>query len=257
MPRGMLTEHLDVAQVVLYAFWVFFAGLIFYIRREDRREGYPLENDKTGELAMAGFPLIPDPKTFILPHGLGTVSVPNDVRDRRPIKAEKIAPFAGAPLEPTGNPLADGVGPAAWAERADRPDIDNHGHPRQRPLRLAPAFAIHEKDPDLRGWTVVGLDGVAAGTVGDIWVDQMEQTIRYLELARGENAGVVLVPINFVQLDEKRGVVYVHALRGSQFAGAPTLRNPDQVTLLEEEKVLGYFGGGTLYATPQRAEPLL
>jgi hypothetical protein len=26
---------------------------------------------------------------------------------------------------------------------------------------------------------------------------------------------------------------------------------------LEEEKVAGYFGGGTLYAEPSRAEPLV
>ena len=43
MPRGEITAYLDVAQVVLYAFWIFFAGLVFYLRREDRREGYPLE----------------------------------------------------------------------------------------------------------------------------------------------------------------------------------------------------------------------
>ena len=31
-----------------YAFGLFFIGLIFYLRREDRREGYPLEDDVTG-----------------------------------------------------------------------------------------------------------------------------------------------------------------------------------------------------------------
>jgi photosynthetic reaction center H subunit len=29
------------------------------------------------------------------------------------------------------------------------------------------------------------------------------------------------------------------------------------VTLLEEEKIMGYYGAGTLYAEPSRAEPLL
>ncbi len=257
MLRGMLTQNLDVAQVVLYAFWVFFAGLIFYIRREDRREGYPLENDQTGELAPAGFPLIADPKVFRLPHGLGTFSAPNGQRDTRPIKAEKIAPFAGAPLEPTGNPLVDGVGPAAWAERADRPDIDTHGNPRIRPMRIATDFKIDEHDDDLRGWTVVGMDGVAAGTVTDIWVDRMEHIIRYLEMTRGTGGPSVILPVCFGQFDSKRGVVYVHALRGAQFANVPALKNPDQITLLEEDKISGYFGGGSLYATPQRSEPLL
>ena len=31
--------YMDVAQVTLYVFWIFFACLIFYLRREDKREG--------------------------------------------------------------------------------------------------------------------------------------------------------------------------------------------------------------------------
>ena len=44
------TSQLDLAQVALYVFWFFLAGLIFWLRREDRREGYPLESDPTGEV---------------------------------------------------------------------------------------------------------------------------------------------------------------------------------------------------------------
>jgi photosynthetic reaction center H subunit len=29
------------------------------------------------------------------------------------------------------------------------------------------------------------------------------------------------------------------------------------VTLLEEDKIMGYFGGGYLYATPERQEPFI
>jgi photosynthetic reaction center H subunit len=35
------------------------------------------------------------------------------------------------------------------------------------------------------------------------------------------------------------------------------LKAPDQVTLLEEDKVTAYYGAGTLYSDPMRAEPLL
>ena len=31
----------------------------------------------------------------------------------------------------------------------------------------------------------------------------------------------------------------------------------DRITLLEEEKVMAYYGGGTLYAEASRKEPLL
>ena len=54
MIRGAITSNIDVAQVVLYAFWIFFAGLVFYLRREDRREGYPLESE-VGRRGIAGF----------------------------------------------------------------------------------------------------------------------------------------------------------------------------------------------------------
>jgi photosynthetic reaction center H subunit len=74
--QGTITGSLDFAQVVLYVFWVFAAGLIFYLRREDKREGYPLESERSPHVRVQGFPWIPQPKTFLLPHG-GTVSAPD------------------------------------------------------------------------------------------------------------------------------------------------------------------------------------
>ena len=35
------------------------------------------------------------------------------------------------------------------------------------------------------------------------------------------------------------------------------MKNPDQITFLEEDRIVGYFGGGTLFATPERLEPLV
>ena len=51
--------------------------------------------------------------------------------------------------------------------------------------------------------------------------------------------------------------VFVDALLAHQFADVPGTRTPDAVTRLEEEKICAYYGAGTLYATPLRAEPLL
>ena len=39
---------------------------------------------------------------------------------------------------------------------------------------------------------------------------------------------------------------------GRQFADVPGIEQPDQVTKLEEDRIVGYYGGGTLYATPAR-----
>ena len=76
MQVGEITGYIDVAQVTLYAFWVFFAGLIIYLRSEDKREGYPLESERSGQVTVQGFPPVPRPKTFRLSHG-GSVTVPS------------------------------------------------------------------------------------------------------------------------------------------------------------------------------------
>ena len=62
-----LTAHLDVAQLVLYAFWIFFAGLIYDLVRENHREGYPMET-VNGRGTITGWP-VPKPKTYLLQHG--------------------------------------------------------------------------------------------------------------------------------------------------------------------------------------------
>src|ERR1700748_969973 len=45
MGFGAFTRYIDIPQVVLYLFWIFFVGLIWYLRGEDKREGYPLVRD--------------------------------------------------------------------------------------------------------------------------------------------------------------------------------------------------------------------
>jgi hypothetical protein len=47
------------------------------------------------------------------------------------------------------------------------------------------------------------------------------------------------------------------SVTGAQFADAPALANPDQITLREEDRIQAYFASGHLYAEPGRAEPLL
>jgi photosynthetic reaction center H subunit len=81
--------------------------------------------------------------------------------------------------------------------------------------------------------------------------------IRYLEVKTASIAQSVLLPMTMAVIDKGKGVVKVHAILGSQFAGVPKLSNPNQVTLDEEERVVAYYGGGYLYATPERLEPLI
>ena len=254
MEIGAITEHIDVAQIVLYLFWAFFAGLLFYLQRETRREGYPLENDVTGNVEGISPVFMPEPKTFLLPGGK-SVSFPDYKRETRPLNAEAVAPHPGAPIVPTGNPLLAGVGPGSWAERADHPDLMADGTVKIVPLRATSDYFVADGEPDPRGMQVIGADGKSAGTVKDVWVDQAEVIIRYLEMSVGDTGKTVMLPWGFC--DVTGGIVDIPALYSHQFGDVPALKAPDQITLLEEEKVMAYFGAGELYADWRRAEPLV
>ncbi|WP_299399063.1 photosynthetic reaction center subunit H [Pelagibius sp.] len=260
MSTGAFTSYIDVAQIALYIFWVFFALLIFYLRREDKREGYPLESDRSDRVTVQGFPSLPDPKTFHLHHG-GTVTAPRTESDTRTIHAEPASYFPGAPLMPTGNPMTDAVGPASYAQRSNTPDLTAEGEVKIVPLRTAGNFYLEPRDPDPRGCPVVAADGQTAGTVVDAWVDRAEVLIRYLEVevSGPEGQRRAMLPMTCVRMGGKSGArtVRVNAITAAQFADVPPLANPEQITLLEEDRICAYYAGGNLYATPQRQEPVL
>lgn len=262
METGAITSYIDVAQVALYAFWAFFALLILYLRREDKREGYPLESDGPGRNRTEGFPWMPSPKTFRLAHGGGTVQAPRPENDTRPIHAKPAANFPGAPLQPTGNPMIDAVGPASYAQRSDKPDLTFDGHVKIVPLRVAGDFYLEPRDPDPRGCDVIAADRRVAGKVVDVWIDRSEVLIRYLEveIPAGESARRVLLPMPCVRMSGggfRKHQVRVQSITAAQFADVPAQANPDQVTLLEEDRISAYYAGGRLYALPARSEPLL
>jgi photosynthetic reaction center H subunit len=252
MQTGAITGYVDVAQLVLYAFWIFFAGLIYYLHRENKREGYPLESERSGHVTVQGFPSVPSPKTFLLADGQ-RVTVPRPEVPQA-LAAVPSARHLGAGLRPTGNPLLDGVGPGAYAMRADVPDRTVDGGDRLVPLRLAPGFSVTGRDIDPRGLAVYGCDRAIGGTVTELWVDRAEMLFRYLEVDVG-GPRTALLPINFAVIGDRS--VHVDALCGDQFADVPRTRDADRVTLLEEERIMAYYGAGTLYAFPARAEPLL
>jgi photosynthetic reaction center H subunit len=255
MKTGSITGYIDIAQMVLYAFWIFFAGLIVYLRREDKREGYPLESDRSGRVKVQGFPAIPKPKTFQLAEG-GSVQAPREDLDPRPIRALPNGAYLGAPLVPTGNPMLDGVGPAAFALRANHPDYTIDGEPMIVPVRVAAGYTVSSKDPDPRGMSVYGADRELAGTVRELWIDRAEPQIRYLEVETAA-ARRVLLPINFAKINGSARRVNVRSILASQFATVPALASPDQITRREEDQIMAYYSSGNLYATAARSEPLL
>lgn len=252
-----LTAGLDVAELALWAFFLFFLGLVVYLRREDHREGYPMEEDVGGRVHVPSLIFDPTPKTFQLPFGHGTRQAPraND-RDSMKLNARRTGAWDGSPLEPIGDPLQAGVGPGSYAIRPDVPDFDFEGHPRIVPMKSKPDFYVAPKDPDPRGFTVVGADRVIAGTVSDIWIDTADRLVRYIEVATPSGKSV-LAPMFMASVDRRRRSIEVDALCGRQFDGAPETPASGTITMNEEERVQAYFGAGYLYATPSRAEPLL
>ena len=249
---GNITGYVDLAQLLLYAFWVFFAGLIYYLVQENHREGYPMESGSSGRAVVKGFP-IPEAKTFLLDGGK-SVTVPDLTRKEPPVRAAATGSTSGAPIEPSGDAMTAGVGAGAYASREDVPERSHAGLPLLRPLRLASDYTVAVQDVDPRGLPVMGGDGKQGGTVKDIWIDSAEMMFRYLEVEISTGR-TVLLPIPFALI--RRNQVEVHALYARHFAAVPALRNPDQVSKLEEDKISAYYGGGTLYADVTRSEPLI
>ncbi len=255
-----LTGYIDLAQILLYVFWIFFFGLILHLRKEDKREGYPMEADPANpsemNKRMVGFPDIPSPKEFRLADG-SVKYAPRSEKDTRELKAEPIAPWPGAPLSPTGDPMQDGVGPSSYAQRENKPELNLDGKPRIVPMRVEPEWHVAEGDTSPVGMSVYGADDKAAGKVVDIWVDRAEPKICYYEVELNSGGAKVLLPFNFTRVDTYNSKVNVVSIMSDHFANVPQLQNPDQITSLEEEKIMAYYGGGHLYATPARQEPWL
>lgn len=249
------TSYIDFAQVSLYIFWFFFAGLVFWLRKEDRREGYPLESDNPRRVGATTNFLIPEPKTFVRPDG-SVFHAPDFERDERPVAAQRTAQAPGAALEPTGDPLADGVGPAAYAVREHHPELTREGHIAIVPMRNDTDYSINA-GPDPRGFSVVGADGKVAGKVTDVWIDRAEMIARYLEVSLGEGEAVRLLPVNSGVIRGERGVVEVTALHADHLFKVPATESPDQITIDEEERIGAFYAGGLLYASPERLGPVV
>ena len=241
-------SNFDLAQLCLYLFWAFFIGLVIYLQKENNREGFPLETE-AGDIASSQGPYPPtSPKTFKLPHGRGEVIVPSGKGDTRKLNLEITNVANGSPLSPTGDPMDDGVGAAAWAERRDVPELDAHGNAKIRPMSDLVGFEVSAgRDP--RGMNVVSADKVIVGTVKDMWIDVPEQLVRYLEIELTDGSHRLL-PMPLSKINPQS--VDVHALYGKHFPKVPSHKKKKEVSMLEEEKISAYYAGGKLYAAYDR-----
>jgi photosynthetic reaction center H subunit len=242
----------DLASAAIWLFWIFFAGLVYYLQTENMREGYPLRDDDDGVPANESLFPLPKEKTFKLRDGRGELTVPSrefeDGKMRTDLALAQSSASSGSPWIPTGDPMADGVGPASWAPRRDEPELDAHGHVKIKPMSSLPDFKVSAgRDP--RGKAVVGGDGEVVGRVTDMWVDVPEQMVRYLTVdLNPEGSGKTrLIPMTLSKI--KSNSVVVKTLHASNWDGVPTTKSMEQVTVLEEDKITAYYAGGSMYAS--------
>ncbi len=268
------SEHIDLTLILLYAFWIFFFGLILYLQRESRREGYPLEVEVTGKVHTDSEIWTPKPKFWSLPEG-GQKQAPPAETNEPEFTGRALSALDGAPYEATGNPLTSGFGPAAYCLRDDVPDKTGYGDLKIVPLRAFDEMKVVDGDNDPRGMTVVSRDDKDVGTISDLWVDRSESVVRYYEIELGMPAASdgedgsddggpaagkrILVPNTMATIvtwrlfgSLEKPYVRVSSLNADQFGDVPTTKSSDQVTRREEDRISAYYAGGQFY---NRAQP--
>lgn len=240
---------LDGAMICVILFALFFAGLVFHLRREDKREGYPATaaaGSRRGGLARNILPM-PMDKTFRRPHGRAPEETPR--RGPRRKRIEEPEPrLIGRPTRPLLDGLAEGIGPAAWQDRHDEADLAVNGEPKIISMRRNPEYHVAPGDPDPRGWKVEGSDEKPAGEIVDLWFNRAEFFLRYLEVRpEGAPDRTVLLPVFFCNVKARERKVVMRSMPAARIAEAPGRRRKDRITLLEEDKVNAFFAGGWFY----------
>jgi len=251
METGAILGDIDVAQLLVVVFFIFFFGLVLHLRTEDKREGYPL-TDPAGGSDGEGFPPMPTPKVFLLREG-GMVTAPHP-EEEAPLAAARVFPFPGSSLDPVGDPLTGGVGPGAFAHRRNEPLWYSPGVAQVAPVRASPGWTLAKGDIDPRGMAVVDTRGAHAGVVTDLWLDRGSKILRYLEVevAEGER---VLLPIYHTDVRRYEARVVLKAVRAAEVAAAPRLAEPEVVTSREEDRINAFYAGAEFFGYESARRP--
>ncbi len=246
MVPGAFTSQLDATQILVAIFFLLFAALIYYLRREDKREGYPLWDVTPRTVPIEGFPPVPPTKVYLLMEG-GTTTMPHrfEPSATRALPAEN---YFGSPLIPIGDAMLAEVGPGAYPMRKAEPLL-SEGTPQVQPMRVAQGWDVMRGDTDPRGMRVLDAGKTEVGTVTDLWVDRGVKILRYLEVELDGDPGAphVIVPLFRTNIREKRRVVLIDAMLAGHVRLAPRLANPDVITAREEDQVNAYFSAAHMY----------
>ncbi len=250
---GQISNQLDIPTLAFWVFVLFFVGLVFWLQRESKREGYPLRASPFTTELMDGFPPpAAQTRTYILNEG-GTTEAPHHY-EQAPTQARPMHQFDGTAFYPLGNPLLAGIGPGSWVMRRDSVALTERGEKLMEPLRDMGGWSVEREDADPRGMAVFDWRWNAIGSVTDVWIDRGSKVIRLLEveLQAVAGAGRVLVPLLHTEIREKSRRVRVTSLWAHQFADVPKPATAGEITAREEERLNAYYAAGFFY----RSNPL-
>lgn len=240
---------------------------VYYAPRRDEVEpdigpdrAVPASPFPGAPLVPVGDPLVAavGPASFVLREDRPDLTSEDDIKLRpmRMLPEHEIAEFDADPrgFEVVG---ADGVPVGTvedlWIDRSEM-------MVRYFEVRLDPEIAAAATVEPHEGVEVAAV-AVAADTTGDGEVDTAAVAATaepaVVEAPVTHAIETVLMPMNTATLSPMYGQISTPSILGAQFANVPRLKSPDQITLLEEDKIMAYFAGGELYATPARSEPLL
>ncbi len=127
--------------------------------------------------------------------------------------------------------------------------------PNLYPLSALSDYEVADKNPDVRGWDVLGNDGVKFGKVHELIVDLEKQTVRYLDIdinkkvtkeLKGEDHEYeVLIPVGLAILNRDDKNVIIPQLNVQSLAGYPLYeRTPIYVVREYETAIRSYFTQG-------------
>lgn len=249
-----VTQYIDLPQAAFWVFFLLFVGMCLYLRRNDKREGYPMYASPFTPQRLLGFPLPPPPHTYLLNEG-GTTDTPHLYEQAGP-RGTPFRKFDGTPYTPSGNPLTACLGPGAWVMRRDEPMQTEKHEPVLKPLRELEDWWIDEDETDPRGMTVFDWRWHPVGRVHDIWVDRAIRIMRLLEVELHDGSRV-LVPIYHTNINERTREIHVTSLHAHQFHGIPMPARDNLITAREDERLNAYFAAGRFYRASDLTDPQL
>jgi photosynthetic reaction center H subunit len=242
-----VTQHIDLPQIAFWLFFVAFVAICYVLRRNDKREGYPLKASPFTAERLLGAPLAATPVTYLLNEG-GATSTPHDYPDP-PASVLPLYRFDGTPFRPTAGLLGTSLGPGAWVMRNNEPMLNEKGELLLQPLRLCEHWAVSEGEANPCGMAVFDVRWRHIGIVADVWIDRGIRIIKHLEIELRASLGGarVLVPIFHVTINERAREIRVTALSQHEFGEVPMPAAQDRITAREEDRLNAYFAAGRFY----------